>query len=202
MILVLGKVRGYAVFALVVGIAGVVSWYASGVRADVPLADGPRVVRQFIVGFMPSLGAPLLVDRTPTLSASLARTRTVRCADVGLYWTGIAMALVPGWVGVTTQTVHYEMLITLILCNCVIAISAWFGEYGALVGAILGLVWILFGGAAAVVLGFPGVAWDPFDPILASSLYVPMETVALVLCSAGLMVAYCNLKPRFTDIAS
>lgn len=194
MIWVVSRMRGYMMFALVVLIASSVSWSASEVNADLPLADGPRVIRQFVIAFMPSLGAPLLIDKVPDLSAALVRSSALRRMDVCIFWVGLAIALVPGWSGVADQTIHYEVVVALAMSSIIIVVTAKLGDSGVLCGAIAGMVWILFGGAAAMIAGFPGVAWDSVNPVLSPAAYVQAETSIVVLCAIGATIVYPSLR--------
>ena len=194
MIMTIGKTRGYFQFVIVMVVATLISWSASGIRADLPLADGPRVVRQFLVAFVPALGASLLLDPIPELSASLVRVPGLKWVDVFIFWTGISLALVPGWSGIDVDTVHYEMLVALVLCSVVIVVTAGLGEHGSLVGAILGVAWTLFGTGLGIVAGFPGAAWGLGSPAPTQAMFVPAETAVVVLGAIASTIVYAMTK--------
>lgn len=195
MIWTLSRARGYAGFALLVAVACAVSWLTADIRADAPLADGPRVVRQYVVAFLPAVLAPVLVDRIPGFSASLIRTRALRLVEVAAFWAGLALVLAPSWIGLALQTAHFELLVTLVLGAIVVVVSDRWGVHGGLVGAVLGTIWVLAGDSIAVAVGFPGVAMDPWVPILAPAAYVPAETIAVVVVAVGASIASARVRP-------
>lgn len=55
--------------------------WIGGVSAEIPGADGPRVVRQYLVAILPCLTAPALLNDLGELSATLVRERSLRVID-------------------------------------------------------------------------------------------------------------------------
>jgi hypothetical protein len=194
MIWTLCRARGYLAFSALVIVTCGISWAAAAIRADLPLADGPRVVRQYVVAFLPAALAPVLIDRLPEVSASLARSAAWRVVDLVAYWSGMAMVLVPTWLGVPSQTAHYEVLIILVLSTIVTVVSTPWGINGSLIGAVLGAVWVLSGGAIATAAGFPGVARDPWSPIMDPAGYVSVETIVVAIAAAVAFVACARVR--------
>lgn len=186
----LARARGYLVFSCLLVMAGVISWSGAAVRVDIPLADGPRVVRQYVVAFLPALIAPVLIDRLPDVSATLVRSSVLRCSDLTAYWSGLGLVLVPSWRGVAPQTAHYEALVATVVAAGVLVIAHRWGVSGSLVAAILGMVWVLAGGTIATAMGFPGVAMDPWAPQMSPAPYVSCETAAVSLGALGATVFF------------
>lgn len=192
MIWVVARARGLVTFVGLLLGGCLLAWAAGRVQADLPLADGPRWVRQYLVAFLPSALAPALHDRLPGLSVTLLREPLLRRVTVVLYWVGLGLVLGPGWVSEPGQMSTYEVLTCLVLGAAVLAVTAGWGSHGMLVGLLLGLVWMMAGDSIGAAIGFtdflvqaPGAPEQPLPG------HVPLllvgAAVAALLASVALL---------------
>ncbi|WP_297741446.1 hypothetical protein [uncultured Tessaracoccus sp.] len=172
-------------FVLVVAIVCV---FALGDEAmDLPGADGHRYVRQFVISFMPVLGAVLLVDPTPELSATLPRTCYVYLTLRATTLMGILVPHSLAW-SIADQPAAkslYEAAIACVLISCsILAVSVWQAS-GVLLASLLAVAWLLAGDTLAMLLGFADIT--------GRALPVSWWHWALALSSLGL-VAVATLR--------
>lgn len=189
MIWVVARARGLLIFAGVLLASAVAAWVAGRVQANLPLADGPRYLRQYLVAFLPAGMGPALPDRLPGLSATLLREPLLRRCTLLLYWGGLGLVLGPGWVSRPGQLTTYEIMTCLVLGTVVLAVTARWGVHGVLVGLLLGLVWMLAGDSIGVAIGFPGIAFQhPGDPELGVASHIPVLLGAAAFAAAAASV--------------
>lgn len=124
-----------------------------------PGADGRRYARQFVVAWMPVLGAVLLIDPTPEITATLPRARRVYVALRAAMVVGVLVPLVLAWFLSDQLVVKalYEAFIVAVLITCsIIAVSLWQAS-GVLMASLLSVLWLLAGDTLAMVLGFADI---------------------------------------------
>ena len=138
MIWVVARARGLLIFAGVLLASAVAAWVAGRVQANLPLADGPRYLRQYLVAFLPAGMGPALPDRLPGLSATLLREPLLRRCTLLLYWGGLGLVLGPGWVSRPGQLTTYEIMTCLVLGTVVLAVTARWGSTGCWSGCYSG----------------------------------------------------------------
>lgn len=118
----------WPVFFLVVVVAVVCVLVFRTDSMYLPGADGRRYARQFVVAWMPVLGAVLLIDPTPEITATLPRTRRVYLVLRATMMAGILVPLGTAWCHSDQNAVKalYEAFIVGALITCaVIAASLW-----------------------------------------------------------------------------
>jgi hypothetical protein len=186
-------VRRTAMAALIIVVGVTLGWAIGAAPWELPGADGPRVVRQYLVAVLPALLAPALVDRLPEFSASLTREPILRLISEGLVVAGTWLVLVPTWVmgRVTVEVVAYEAFVTCSLLAVVLAGTAWKGLGAVFGAAFLGALWLLAGDTLAGALGFydetiPGTGSAlGFGPLVALGLSGIAMVAAFVLGVSG-----------------
>lgn len=148
-------VRRRPILAVVAVVSCAVAYWTGHALVAFPGADGPRVVRQYLVAAVPAFVAPFLLDRVPDVSATLVREPRERLLDQ-LAATAVCYAtLLAGWLGgVGTNDALYEVLVTNILLTVILGGAARFGLGAVLVVSGLSAAWLLVGDSLAAALGF------------------------------------------------
>lgn len=192
MIWVTARARGWVSSILVLVTSVLLIQVAGQISADLPLADGPRRLRQYLIAFLPAGMAPCLHDRFPGLSKTLLREPLMRSSCLALYWVGLLLVFGPGWVVQFSPLAAYEILTCLVLGAVVLAVTAGWGSHGMLVGLLLGLVWLLAGDSIGAAIGFtdflvqaPGAPEQPLPGHI--PLLLVGAAVAALLASVALL---------------
>ncbi len=170
------RMRGWLAPVLLGVAVLAVSAFFGDVSAAAPMADGPRHLRHYLVGLVPSFAAGVLVDHAPTISRSLAKEAFLRRFDLAVYWVVAASAL-PATLGPAAATVEgrYCVVVWLLLTAIGVLFVKLLASEGIFASALLGIVWLVFGDTVAPLLGFdlmapPGMIPLPDAPLLGAVL--------------------------------
>lgn len=176
----------------IAALAAAICWIVPLVPAALPLADGPRVLRQYVVALLPCLLAPLLVDPFADISSSWARTRSVLLQDRALCLLIGWGSLAPAWYvsGVSGDEVLFEAS-TLAALMAFVMIGTWsWGSPAVLAASILGCIWLLAGNTLAELIGFGdfSTGWRP-------GLSPMALTVVVAAIASQLIAVFWGLSP-------
>lgn len=155
MLALVARVRGW-VAPIVVAAGVVVVAVALGSQAvAVPLTDGPRHVRHYLVALAPSFASAVLTDHVPAISANLLREPSLRRVDLALYWL-ITASVAPSLFGLALDSPEgrYCLVIGLLLAGFALLSARVLGHTGVFASALLGIMWLMFGDTVAPLLGF------------------------------------------------
>lgn len=173
----------WPVFVLVVVVAVVCVLVFRNDSMYLPGAEGRRYARQFVVAWMPVLGAVLLIDPTPEITATLPRARRVYLVLRAVMTAGILVPLVLAWSlsGQPVVKALYEGSIVGALITCsIIAVSLWQAS-GVLMASLVSVLWLLAGDTLATVLGFADITGQAMQ---VSALHWVFALVSLGLAAA------------------
>lgn len=143
--------------------AAIVGWLFGTHDAAIPTADGPRVVRQYLIVGLPALIAPMLIDRIPEMSAALVREPRLRLMDQSLATGAIAVVLGIAWArsGLPLDLLLYELCIALLFLDWILLGCARWGLLAVLVTSLAAILWLLAGDTVAKIMGFGSLGAPP-----------------------------------------
>lgn len=174
---------------LVLVATAIVGWTSAPVAFDMPAADGPRVVRDYLIVFLPTLLGVSLIDPTPELTTTLPRSRMVGLIMRVGVTASVAAVLVPVWVrsGLPLQIIAHEVFSACsFLALILLTVPRW-GINGILAASLVACLWLLAYGSVAEVLGFRLLRETGMHPMPAMALSAwGLVTFSIVAVLAGI----------------
>ncbi|MHA6511817.1 hypothetical protein [Tessaracoccus sp. Z1128] len=150
-------------------------WLFKDQSMHIPVADGPRYTRQFVVAWMPVFGSILLIDPTPDITATLPRARLVYLCLRCLMLIGTLTPLMVVWSDSTdiNHNLYDAFAAGALLTLAIITASRWHAA-GLLTSSLVSVIWLLIGDTLATALRFSDITGQqltpgPFNWLLAAS---------------------------------
>lgn len=153
---VLARARGWWTALAVTLVALVVAALGPGGLLPLP-AQGERRVAHVVVATYPVLISGILAERLPSLARTLPRERALWRASLVAYWmlvggvAGLTLAVEP----LSRHDAAYLYCWTIVLGSvCSVVVRRW-PQAGTLLGASLGIGWLVVAESLAPLMGFP-----------------------------------------------
>lgn len=186
--------------AVLIGVISLGIVLISGdLNLQLPMTDGPRLVRQAIVLVLPVTLSALLPPPLPDVHPSLLRFRLHHWVTRGSFWIIMAVVLAAAWVGrgISSNLILFEMMSTLSVAAAALFFVPRLGVRVVLALTGLCSAWLLYGIPMGEVLGFGDLLAEPDDPyfLAPSAMGWMLVSMALGACVLATITTKTGTQP-------
>lgn len=151
----------------------------------IPLADGPRSIRQGVAAILPVMLGVSLVDAVPSVTATARRSRLLSSSIKLILVAAAATALAPSWTSIRLPIAAFDLFVLLSLFALVLHTVPRWGVHGVLAASVISLGYLLFYGLICDILGFAPYS-EMLDESVPFGFYTPMAPRAWGFLAAAL----------------